>query len=118
MSSARTPFKTCTVELDQVCVPLTYPHFHPYLKLAAPSAVHEYRNSRIDLLVYYGKKTLPFHFKWYRFPGQLTMGTAMAYALFRFGMHPGFHADIRPVDQPLRSKQSFHTNIHYPQLKN
>lgn len=81
VSTARRPFKMCTVELDGVCLPLlldtganasllnaaTVAHFFPKHKLAAPSAapLKGYGNSRIDVVgtfsasVRYGTKTVP-----------------------------------------------------------
>ena len=65
VSSARVSFKTCTVELDGVCVPLlldtgaalsllnwsTVKRFLPHITLQTPSAVlHGYGNSKIDLV--------------------------------------------------------------------
>lgn len=80
VSSARVPFKTCTVELDGVCVPLlldtgaavsllnwpTVKRFLPHILLQTPSAVlHGYGNSRINLVgsmtcaVRHGNKCVP-----------------------------------------------------------
>src|SRR4029434_10889272 len=65
VNSARVSFKTCTVELDGVCVPLlldtgaalsllnwsTVKRFLPHIALQTPSAVHRgYGNSKIDLV--------------------------------------------------------------------
>lgn len=65
VDSARVPFKTCSIELDGVCVPLlldtgaavsllnlpTVQRFLPQIQLQAPSAVlHGYGNSSITLV--------------------------------------------------------------------
>ena len=80
VASARVPFKTCSVELDGVCVPLlldtgaaisllnmsTVQRFLPHIQLQPPSAVlHGYGNSRITLVgsltcaVRHGNKCVP-----------------------------------------------------------